>query len=497
MIRARRVVVVGGGVTGLACAHAIKTMAARERAPLAVVVLEGRARPGGNITTEHRGGFVLDGGPDSWLATKPQVEELARALSLSPEVMPTLETSRRVYIAWDGALHALPDGLMLGIPTEIAPMALTPLFSWDAKLRMALEPLVPPRRFLDDDDDESVAAFVGRRLGDEMNERLVGPLLGGIFAGDAASISVRAAFPQLVEAEAKYGSLVMAMRAAKRARMAARAEGGEGKTASVFHSLQGGLGTLIDALAQKLGGDLRLLSPVQRVARTTDDEGGRFVVELRDGELLRADDVVVAAPLRAAGRILEGVDTSIASRVAGLMGYVSSATVFFAFPRAAVEHDLDGSGFIVPRTLGRPLLAGTWVSSKWAHRAPAGHVLMRAFLGGAGREDVLALDDVRLADLALEELRRLMSIPGTPLFRRVFRFHEASPQPHVGHLGRVRRLREELATVPGLYVAASGLDGVGIPDCVKQANAIARTILERAPRGLRVTRSGRSAASRP
>jgi protoporphyrinogen/coproporphyrinogen III oxidase len=476
---AARVTVVGGGITGLACAWALVERARKARRAIDVRVIERSARLGGNIRTERKAGFVIDAGPDSWIATKPYAEELARSVDLGAHIIGTVAANRRVYIAHEGALHPMPEGLVLGIPTEIGPIVRTSLFSWDQKLRMGLEPLVPARAYAGD-DDESVGSFMARRLGDDMTERLVAPLLGGIFAGDAWQISVRAAFPQLVEAERKYGSLVLAMRA-QRARAASAAASAGGAAPSMFHSLREGMASLVDALASRLGDRVACGKTVRSVGRSPEHEPHRWSVELENGAIARSDAVVLAGPAHSSARLLASLDPDASSRLGALLGYASSATVFFAFERDDVAHALDASGFIVPRTTGRPLLAGTWVSSKWDHRAPGGHVLMRAFVGGVGFEHVLDRDDADLTRVALSELRRLMAIPGEPVFSVVYRFDRASAQPHVGHLARLRGVREALARHPGIYVAGSGFDGVGIPDCVKQAEAIAETILELIP----------------
>ncbi|HWL87224.1 MAG TPA: protoporphyrinogen oxidase [Polyangiaceae bacterium] len=486
----RHVVIVGGGITGLSCARALvrlSSVAARP-VPLRITLCERSARAGGNIVTENRSGFVLDGGPDSWLTTKPHAEKLARELRLGPELISTVETHRGAYVAWGKALHRIPEGLVLGVPTSVRPMAMSTLFEWDAKLRMALEPLIP-RRIYHDDEDESVSAFMSRRLGDELADRLAAPLLGGIFAGDADAISVRAAFPQFVAAERDHGSLILAMRAQRRAREQS-AEGESEKPKAGFMSLQGGLGSLIEALTRELGVesrarqaahlrdvDLRTACTVQSIARLPpDDPRGRYAVETSRGVEV-ADEVVLAGPTHASAGIVRPLDGALADTLDRVLDYASTAIVFVAFKRAQVGHALDATGFIVPRTLGRKILAATWVSSKWDHRAPAGHVLMRAFFGGAGREEVLAADDDELADLALRELRVFTPIDGRPLFSRVFRFHRASPQPYLGHLARVRGLTEALTRHPGLYAAGSGLDGVGIPDCIRQGENIARQIV--------------------
>ncbi len=459
------VVILGGGVTGLSVAHALL----RPVGAFEITLLEREAVLGGNIRTVRRDGFVLDGGPDSWVASKPHATALAKSLGLEPRFIPTRPENRHVYIAWEGALHPLPEGMVLGIPTEIMPIVRTPLFSWDAKLRMGLEPLIPPRAWLGD-EDESIGDFVARRLGDEVAQRLAGPLLGGIFAGDAGELSVRAAFPQFVEAELRHGSIVRAMRAMR----AARKSAGEG---SAFLSLQGGLGELIDALAARIGGQVNLRTGTA-ARRVEARAGGGFRVTLTTGETLDADDLVLAAPLPVTATLARDLDPTLADAL-GAFDAASTATAFLAYPAGAIARPLDATGFLVPREMRRPILASTWVSSKWEHRAPDGMVLLRVFFGGATGGSILENSDAELVVLAREELRSLMGIHATPLFSHVFRFTRASPQPRVGHLARVRAVKERLARWPGLYVAGNGFEGSGIPDCIKFAEGAASAILAR------------------
>jgi oxygen-dependent protoporphyrinogen oxidase len=462
-----RVVILGGGITGLSAAHALL----RPAGAFDITILEREAQLGGNIRTVRRDGFVLDGGPDSWVTSKPHATALAKSLGLEPRFIPTRAENRHVYIAWDGRLHPLPEGMVLGIPTEILPIVKTPLFSWDAKLRMALEPLIPPRAWLGD-EDESIGDFVARRLGDEVAERLAGPLLGGIFAGDAGDLSVRAAFPQFVEAEKTHGSLVRAMQALRAARKSR--EGGEG---SAFLSLEGGLGELIDALAARVASSVRVRTGTgaQRIEARA---GGGYRVVLDDGESLDADDLLLATPIPITASLARELDPALGDAL-GAFHSASTATAFLAYPEDAVPRALDATGFLVPRAMRRPILASTWVSSKWAHRAPPGTVLLRVFFGGATGEAILENDDAELVALARKELRSLMGIEAPPLFSHVFRFLRASPQPKVGHLARVRAVREHLTRWPGLYVAGNGFEGSGIPDCVKFAERAASEILAR------------------
>jgi protoporphyrinogen/coproporphyrinogen III oxidase len=468
----RRVVIIGAGITGLATARAILDGSPDTE----VVILERAHRPGGNISTEHAEGFIIDGGPDSWVAAKPQATELACKVGLESELVGTIEANRRVYVAWEDGLHALPEGFVLGVPTELLPILRTPLFSWGAKLRMALEPFVP--RHVANGQDESIASFVSRRLGREVSDRLVAPLLGGIYGGDATDLSIRATLPQFVDAESKHGSLVLAMRAQRRT-----ARPGRGKPASAFVTLRGGIGGIVDRLARDLGGRLRTGVNVSSLSwarlHGAHDEGGvsrRVAVDLEGAPPIFADNVVLAIPPNAASRLLAAIEPR-ASELLGGIPHASTAVVFLAFRREDIARPLDATGYIVPRGLGSTTLAATWVSSKWDGRAPAGTVLLRVFLGGAGRDDIVTRDDAALLRMAKDEVRSRMGSVGEPILTRVFRFLHASPQPLLGHLDRIAEVNRRIAEYPGLYLAGSGYEGVGIPDCVRQARKVADAIV--------------------
>jgi oxygen-dependent protoporphyrinogen oxidase len=465
MAETRRIVIVGGGITGLSAAHAALGRAREIGRAAVVTVLESSARFGGNLLTERIDGYLLDAGPDSWVASKPQASALACELGLGDALVGTNEATRRYYIAWDGRLHAVPEGLVLGVPTKVAALAGTRLFSWAGKMRMALEPLVRART-ADAEGDESIADFARRRLGREAAERLVAPLLGGISAGDASDLSVASSFPQLVAMERQYGSLVRGMRAARRARDEARGAR-TGSEPSAFVSLAGGVGDLVNALAEHVrssGGILRTHAAVRALVRT----GREWSVDIEGANPIVADAVLLAIPAYAAGRIAGPLDEALAQHL-GRLQSASTATVFLGFRRADVAHPLDGSGFVVPRTLGRPILAGTWVSSKWHGRAPEGQVLLRVFVGGPAADVALRADDLELVALARRELAALMGLTAEPLFWRVFRFDRASAQMRVGHARDLREVRERLASsAPGVDVAGGGYDGIGIPDCIRQ-----------------------------
>ncbi|AKT35992.1 protoporphyrinogen oxidase [Chondromyces crocatus] len=487
----RRVVILGGGITGLTVAHRLLASARGNASPVEVTLLEARSTLGGNIRTERAGGFVLDGGPDAWVLTKPHASELCRELGLGDRLVETVVRNRRVYIQRQGKLFVMPEGLVLTVPTQVLPFARTPLLSWSAKARMGLD-LVLPRR--DDEEDESIAGFIRRRLGRGALEQLAEPLLGGIYAGDVESLSIRSTFPQLVEMERKHGSMIRGALAQRRARKAS-APGQKQGPPSAFHSLLGGVGELVDTLARKVeraGGQIRhgarvdaiLPGPERSVPASSDEpRAPRYLVRIAgQAELLPADEVVIALPAHAAADALSSLDLDIAAALR-LVPYESTATVLLGYRRVDVPHPLDAVGAIFPRPEGRRALALTFASSKWPGRAPADAALLRVFFGGHRDPRILAQPDEALIALACEELRALVGVTARPLLSRLFRFDRASAQPVVGHAARLAALRHQAERHPGLHFAGAAFDGIGIPDCVRQGTEVARAILSaRLPR---------------
>ena len=474
------VVIVGGGITGLSAALAVH----RARPDVRVTVLERRERAGGNIVTERAGGFLIDGGPDSFLRTKPQAVALCKELGIDGDLVSTAETARKVYMVHDGELAPMPAGMALSVPTRLGPMIETPILSLRGKLRMLGDLLLPGPHGAR--EDESIEDFLARRFGREAASRIAGPLLGGIYAGDIAELSIQATFPQLVELERAHGSLVMGFFAAQSSN--GSAGGGRLREAlhalswmrrpaetapSPFLSLRGGMGQLIETIVARLPDrSVRTSAGVKQLDR---DASGRWQVELEDGERLDADAVLLATPAHVSAKLVP--DAEVARELGGIP-YASTATVFLGYPREQVSHPLDGVGFIAPKG-ETALIAGTWVSSKWDHRAPPGHVLMRAFLGGAhGAIDVARASDSELFETAERELWRLMGPLGPPELRRVFRYVDSSPQPLVGHRARLSRIERRLQEFPGLYVAGAAYDGVGIPDCIRQGQSAGDRILK-------------------
>ncbi len=441
------VVIVGGGVSGLAAAYEVI------KRGQSAVVLERNERPGGIIQTERLGEFVIDTGPDALLVQKPAALALCNELGLGDRLFAT-KLPRTAFILRDGRLHPLPGSSILGFPTRLKPLFRSTLFSLPAKLRMAIEPLIPRRRA---PEDESIANFVRRRFGSEAVAYIAEPLLAGIHAGYVDRLSMPSLFPRLVEAEAT-GSVMKAF----------RSDHGTSRPEGVFRSFPGGLGEIVDGLIAALPKEsVRLSSSVTRIEKAKE-----YTLHVDGRSSVRARAVILAIPAFAAADLLGPLDSDLAATCQTIR-YLSTAVVVFAFPREAVQHDLKGTGFVVPRSEGINITAAAWISSKWPQRAPDGQTLLRAFLGGARDPDVLAKSDQELTDLAIRDLTPILGIRGLPTLTRVYRWKQASPQQEVGHAELMRLIDTKLALHPGLFISAAGFRGVGIPDCIADARSTA------------------------
>jgi protoporphyrinogen/coproporphyrinogen III oxidase len=442
------VVIIGAGIAGLAAAWELKKRGVR---PL---ILERSGRAGGVIVTDRAEGFVIDGGPDSLLVQKPAAVALCRELGLGDRLFPT-RPPRTAFVLKRGRLVALPEASFLGLPTRIAPFLRSTLFSPAGKLRMATELL----RARGSEVDESIAQFIGRRFGREAVDYLAEPLLAGIHAGDVTQLSVRSLFPRLVALEQSHGSILRGLAAAPPP--PATSQG-------AFVSLPGGIAELPDALVAALGPEtFRFHAQVRQISGR-----GPYKVTLDSDEAIHARVVIVTAPAWSAAQMLASLDTVLGLRCADIP-YASTATVAFGLRRDQVRHPLQGSGFVVPRRERKLLMAGTWVSSKWPERAPEGHVLLRAFIGGATDPGALHRNDLDLARLAYQELSDLLGITDEPMLVRLFRWVRATPQYTVGHAERLAIIEERLTRYPGMFVTGSGYRGTGIPDCIADAQATA------------------------
>lgn len=472
-------VIIGGGISGLAAAHRLVELSQADAtgAPHEVLLLEASARLGGTIHTEHRDNFLIERGPDSFISEKPEAVRLAERIGLKENLIGTNEEHRRAFIVRDGRLRPVPEGFRLIAPTEWNSFLRSGAFSPGLKARMALDLVLPrgKRNAASEDDDESLADFVRRRFGRQALERIAQPMIGGIYTADPEKLSLRATMPRFLDMERDRRSVILSLRdASKRARQAngdTAERGTSGARYSLFLSFDNGMEMLTNRLAARLPGEtVRLNTAVERLA--FDATTKQWRVTTNANETIVADAVCLALPAHRTARLLRAVDSALSNELAGIP-HASTATINLAYPREQVSHALDGFGFVVPHVERRTLLACTFASVKFKHRAPDGYVLMRAFVGGALQPENFALDDDEMIARVRRDLASLVGATGAPLFVTLEHWTNSMAQYHIGHLARLRRIRASLLAHTQLYITGNAFDGAGIPDCIRAAEAAA------------------------
>ncbi|MEU1804883.1 protoporphyrinogen oxidase [Streptomyces sp. NPDC019937] len=452
-------VVIGGGISGLAAAHRLRTGGAR------VTVLEASGRLGGKLRSGEIEGVTVDLGAESMLARRPEAVELARAVGLGERLQPPATATAALWTR--GALRPMPKGHVMGVPGDLAPLAASGVISDEGLARIAREAELPPTPV---GEDVALGGFIAERLGREVVDRLVEPLLGGVYAGDVYRTSMRAAVPALFELAKADRPLSEGVRALA-GRSAQRPDG------PVFMGIDGGIGRLPLAVADAVraaGGEIRTDAPVRELRRAADG----WTVVTDDGTVLRADAVVLAVPAPAAARLL-AADSPAASAELATVDYASMALITMAFRREDVASLAEGSGFLVPPVDGHTIKAATFSSRKWGwlrDSAPDLFVL-RTSIGRFEDEEHLKRDDADLVGMSLADLGAATGLAAEPVATRVTRWDGGLPQYPVGHLDRVARIRAEVAKLPGLRVCGALYDGVGIPACVGSARTAADELL--------------------
>lgn len=486
----RRIVIIGGGITGLAAAHRLVELCRQSRQPSEVLLLEAGTRLGGVIRTYQRERFLLEAGADAFISEKPEAVELAKRIELGKHLIHTEPQHRRSFIVRKGTLRPVPNGFQLIAPSRLWPFVRSGICSWTGKARIALELFVPRGRSAasSDSEDESLAEFVRRRLGREALERIAQPMFAGLYTADPEKLSLAATMPRFLEMERQHGSVIHGLRKDRSPN-----SGTSGARYSLFLSFNRGMQVLVDRLAERIAecrmrnaelsnqrdSCIQLDTSVESLWLETrsEDNTPRWRMTTSRNETITADAVCLAVPAYVAAHLLRNVDAELAAQL-GAIRYSSTATVNLAYRRADIQHPLNGFGFVVPFIEKRTLMACTFSSVKFARRAPADHALLRAFVGGALQPRMFELDEGEMVRGVCEDLRELLGIQKPPLFALLEKWPGSMPQYHVGHINLVKRIEQRAARLPGLELAGNAYGGPGIPDCVRSGEAAAGKIIK-------------------
>jgi oxygen-dependent protoporphyrinogen oxidase len=440
-------IIIGGGISGLSAAYYLAQRG------LPSVLIEPAPKLGGVMQTREVAGCLLEGGPDSFLAAKPEALELIRELGLGAEVIGSNDHQRLTWIVKGGRMTPIPDGLMMMVPTRVLPTLTSRLLSWNTKMRMSLELLRAPRPGV---PDRSVGEFVEDHYGREAVDYLAEPLLSGVYGGDPYQLSIQSVLPRYAEMEARYGSLTKGTLASL-AQAPPKRPG-----ATLFQTLKGGLGSLVQALEQAVAPYCRV---IRASAESVSKEDGVYSVRI-PGATLSSPHLVVATPAWAAADLLDPLDAGLAQCLRRI-GYSSSATVGVIYDRADVAQSFPAFGFLVPRRERRHLVACTFVDQKFNYRVPPDRLLLRCFLGGVGNEAILDASDEEIRAAVLGDLQALLSLKAKPIAVEISRWRRSMAQYHVGHQALLGEIEERLQAHPQLRLAGNGYRGIGIPDCIK------------------------------
>jgi oxygen-dependent protoporphyrinogen oxidase len=479
MVHTPKIAILGGGIAGLSAAWTLEKIR-RAGNPLEYRLYEAAGNLGGVIGSETIDGCVIEGGPDSFLTEKPAAAALCSELGIADQLLGSNDAERKTWIVVKNRLIPLPDGLMFMVPTKLLPTAFTRLFSWSTKLRMAREFLFPPPPAT---ADESVAEMTRRHFGQETVDRLVSPLLSGVYGGNASQLSVRAVLPRMVAMEEKYGSLSRAMLAARK--NAAPSSAKSGSPRPLFTTLRGGMRQMTGAIAAQLQpGAVHLSSPVHAIARPAPDPrrarlnpapGSGWILETAFGPE-RFDGLILALPAWTSAGLLRPLHAPLADALASVP-YSSSITITLGYNRADLDNLPQGFGYLVPAIEKRSMLACTFVHAKFAGRTPPDKGVLRCFLGGSGNDRLLDETDARLTGIVLKELAEVIHLRAKPNFVRIYRWRASMAQYGVGHLERMQVVRDAVATIPGLALAGNAYEGIGVPDCIRTGQQAAESVL--------------------
>lgn len=464
--RKQKVVIIGGGITGLTAAYYLQKEALLQNLPFEVKLIEASHRLGGKLQTVVQDGYVIERGPDSFLERKQSAVRLAKEVGIADRLINN--SAGQSFVVANQQLYPMPGGSIMGIPTELVPFITTRLFSVAGKVRAAADLIIPRSNMK---GDQSLGHFFRRRVGDEVLENLIEPLLSGIYAGDIDQLSLMSTFPQFYQVEKNHRSLILGMRKGKTPQQSNNPTSSSKK--GIFLTVSTGLQSFIEAIEAKL--QPHSVMKGYRV-ESIKKLGEGYEMELNSKERILADSIIVAVPHHTAASIFSQYEYfSVFKHVPA----TSVATVALAFPKEAIKKDIDGTGFVVSRNSDFSITACTWTHKKWPHSTPEGKVLLRCYVGRPGDETIVDLSDDEIINIVLDDLNKIMNITAKPELSVVTRWKDSMPQYTVGHKDRINDVTEKMSEeLPGVFLAGSSYQGIGVPDCIDQAEAAVKKVIE-------------------
>lgn len=463
MVAPSEIVIIGGGITGLACAHRLSN-----RASASLTVCEASPRLGGVISTSYVDDCLIENGPDMFITNKPYMLDLASELGLADRIIGVNKKLAGALVLSGGRLVKIPAGFVMLAPSKLMPFLESPILSPFGKLRALME-LVLPARFTS--EEESLADFVRRRFGTEFLAKLAQPMVAGVYVGDAEKLSARAVAERFVEMERTEGSVIKAL-------LKSGGSQESGARYGLFASFDQGLSLLIERLKAVLS-ERQVKLETSRKVTAIERHDCRYELSFENGEKTICDQIVLTTAARESGRLLQGLHPTLSARLASIES-ASSVVINFIFDESQIG-EVPAFGAVFPAVeqakMGLTLIAISFASNKFAGRAPSGKLVLRAFAGGVGQEKTVRLSDSELTALALADLRKLLGLKGEPSYVSVNRWMDSMPQYNLGHLGRVSEIARLEAQMPGIYLGGASFCGVGLPDCVNSGNLCAERVL--------------------
>ncbi|WP_430787775.1 protoporphyrinogen oxidase [Virgibacillus flavescens] len=463
MHTSKNIVIVGGGITGLSAAYYLQKEIREQNLPYQVKLVEASDRLGGIIRTEKKDGFTIERGPDSFLSRKTPAVKLAAEVGLDDQLV--RNSTGQAYILVKNKLHKIPRGFHMGIPRTKRPLLFSPLFSIKGKMRTGLDYVLPKSK---KKEDQSLGGFFRHRFGNELVDNLIDPLLSGIYSGDIDDMSLMATFPNFYQLEQKHGSLIKGLD-----KTLPKTTGSKKQNPGMFYSFKGGFESLVNGIEQRLEDNTVTLNTA--VDHIEKKEHGYHLL-LSNGEVFKADAVVMATQHLTLPKIFSQYDFF---HEFDSVPATSVANVAMAFDQSAIKKDIDGTGFLVAKNSDFRITACTWTHKKWPETTPAGNVLLRCYLGRPTDQDVVDLSDEEIKAIVLKDLSKIMKIDQEPKFSVITRWKNARPQYTVGHTERLANVRDAMdEALPGVYLAGSSYEGVGVPDCIDQGEKAVANVLE-------------------